>query len=108
MATFSSVSSQEATAPGEYGENYDADPALLIKALGTTEGVPDIALAAFSRAGLPVGRRHARQSAGMLAATAATPAAAATLTLAIADGFGENVWREITHMEVILQALDLP
>ena len=30
------------------------------------------------------------------------------LTVALADGFGENVWREVTHMEFVLQALTYP
>ena len=28
--------------------------------------------------------------------------------MALADGFGENVWREVTHMEYVLQALTYP
>src|SRR5579859_4278303 len=38
----------------QYGERYDADPAVLKKSVGTTDGVPKIALAALYRAGLPV------------------------------------------------------
>jgi ribose transport system substrate-binding protein len=30
------------------------------------------------------------------------------LTVALADGFGENVWREVTYMEFVLQALTYP
>ena len=33
---------------------------------------------------------------------------AATLTVAYADGFGENVWRQVTAMEFIQQALTYP
>ena len=31
-----------------------------------------------------------------------------TLTVAYADGFGENVWRQVTKMEFIAQALTYP
>ena len=31
-----------------------------------------------------------------------------TLTVAYADGFGENVWRQVTAMEYIEQALTYP
>ena len=30
------------------------------------------------------------------------------VTVALADGFGENVWREVTYMEFVLQALTYP
>ncbi|HNO86501.1 MAG TPA: substrate-binding domain-containing protein, partial [Anaerolineales bacterium] len=30
------------------------------------------------------------------------------LTVALADGFGENFWRQMTHMEFVLQALTYP
>ncbi|MDL1901729.1 hypothetical protein FBR02_13265, partial [Anaerolineae bacterium CFX9] len=41
------VVAQDAPTPDEYGEIYDADMELVQRAPGTTEGVPDIALAAF-------------------------------------------------------------
>src|SRR5688500_17767194 len=46
----------EASAEGldQYGERYDADPAVLTQSIGTDEGIPEIALAAIYRAGLPV------------------------------------------------------
>lgn len=107
-AAFSSVSSQEMMEPDEYGEIYDADPALLIQALGTTEGVPEIAMAAFYRAGLPLDDAMVDKALECWRDKACDTGSGGELVLAIADGFGENVWREITHMEVILQALTYP
>ena len=104
----------QATAPtqesglDQYGERYDADPALLTQALGTTEGVPDIALAAIYRAGLPVDDATRELALKCWKDKVCDTGSGGELTLAIADGFGENVWREITHMEVILQALTYP
>ncbi len=51
----------------EFGEIYDAPPEILMKALGTTEGVPDVALAAFYRASLPVSDEMAALATAMLA-----------------------------------------
>jgi len=104
----------QATAPtqesglDQYGERYDADPALLTQALGTTGGVPDIALAAIYRAGLPVDDATRELALKCWKDKVCDTGSGGELTLAIADGFGENVWREITHMEVILQALTYP
>lgn len=99
------VSSQ---GPDEYGEQYDADPEILMKALGTTEDVPDIALAAFYRAGLPVDEAMREKAFECWREKSCDTGSGGDLVLAIADGFGENVWREITHMEAILQALTYP
>ena len=40
--------------PGKYGENYNAKPALLLKAFGTTKDIPQPLLASVYRAGQPV------------------------------------------------------
>src|SRR3972149_3648749 len=92
----------------QYGERYDADPALLTQALGTSEGVPQIALAAIYRAGLPVDDAMRTLAIKCWKDKVCDTGSGGELTLAIADGFGENVWREITHMEAILQALTYP
>ena len=42
------AATQAAAGPDQYGERYDADPAVLTKSVGTTDGVPKIALAALS------------------------------------------------------------
>jgi ribose transport system substrate-binding protein len=103
-----SVFSQDAPEPDEFGEIYDANPELLTKALGTTEDVPEIALAAFYRAGLPVSDEMRELALQCWRDKSCDTGSGGELTLAIADGFGENVWREITLMEAILQALTYP
>ena len=105
-AAFGTASSQEEV--DEYGERYDADPDLLIQAMGTSEGVPDIALAAFARAGQPLDEATIELALECWSEKACDTGTGGEITLAIADGFGENVWREITHMEAILQALTYP
>ena len=99
---------EEAPEPDEFGEIYDADPEILMKALGTTEGVPDVALAAFYRAGLPVSEEMAELALECWRDKVCDTGTGGEVTVALADGFGENVWREVTHMELILQALTYP
>jgi ribose transport system substrate-binding protein len=94
--------------PDEFGEIYDADPELVMKALGTTEGVPDVALAAFYRAGLPVDEAMAALALQCWRDKVCDTGTGGEIVVALADGFGENVWREVTHMELILQALTYP
>ena len=94
--------------PDEYGEQYDADPALLTKAVGTSEGVSDIALAAFYRAGLPVDQDMTDLAMKCYTDKICETGTGGPLTVALADGFGENFWRQMTHMEFILQALTYP
>ena len=99
------VSSQDMD---EYGERYDVDPAVLIQALGTDEGVPDVALAAFYRASQPVDEATAAKALECWQEKECDTGTGGEITVALADGFGENLWREVTHMEMILQALTYP
>lgn len=92
----------------EFGERYDADPAVLTKAVGTTEGVPEVALAAFYRAGLPVDQAKQDLAMKCYKEKICDTGTGGPLTVALADGFGENFWRQMTHMEFILQALTYP
>jgi ribose transport system substrate-binding protein len=92
----------------EYGERYDADSALLTKAVGTTEGVPEIAQAAFYRAGLPVDQARMDLAVQCWKDKVCETGTGGPITVALADGFGENFWRQMTHMEFILQALTYP
>ncbi|MDL5055333.1 hypothetical protein QQ056_17515 [Oscillatoria laete-virens NRMC-F 0139] len=101
------VVAQDAPTPDEYGEIYDADMELVQRALGTTEGVPDIALAAFYRAGLPVSEEMAALALQCWRDKVCDTGTGGEVVVALADGFGENVWREVTHMELILQALTI-
>jgi len=102
-----------ATGPGidgadKYGERYDADPAVLKKAVGVTEGIPQIALAAFYRAGLPVDQKMQDLAVKCYTDKICDTGTGGKLTVALADGFGENFWRQMTHMEFVLQALTYP
>lgn len=102
------VSIAQEAEPDEFGEIYDADPDLLMLALGTTEEVPDVALAAFYRAGLPVDEAMAEVALQCWREKVCDTGTGGEITVALADGFGENVWREVTHMELVLQALTYP
>jgi len=102
-----------ATGPGiegadKYGERYDADPAILKKAVGTTDGIPQIALAAFYRGGLPVDQARQDLAVKCYKEKICDTGTGGKITVALADGFGENFWRQMTHMEFILQALTYP
>ncbi len=102
-----------ATGPGidgadKYGERYDADPAVLKKAVGATDGIPQIALAAFYRGGLPVNQAQQDLAVKCFKDKICDTGTGGKLTVALADGFGENFWRQMTHMEFVLQALTYP
>jgi ABC-type sugar transport system substrate-binding protein len=108
IGSFGAVVAQDAMTPDEFGEIYAADMELVQRALGTTEGVPDIALAAFYRAGLPVSEEMAALALQCWRDKVCDTGTGGEVVVALADGFGENVWREVTHMELILQALTYP
>jgi ABC-type sugar transport system substrate-binding protein len=99
---------QAAQGPDQYGEQYDVDPAVLKKAVGTTEGVPKIALAAFHRAALPVDQKMMDLAVKCWKDKICDTGTGGKITVALADGFGENFWRQMTHMEFVLQALTYP
>ena len=103
-----SVSSASTKAGGAYGENFNAPPALLMHAFGTTKGVPQALLAGVTRAAVPfTGAKLALAIKCWKDGTCDT-GTGGKLTVAMADGFGDNVWREVTHMEFVLQALTYP
>jgi ribose transport system substrate-binding protein len=95
---------------GESGESLDADPALLAKALGSesAEGVPEPVLAAIARAGTPVDDAMLEVALECWSNKSCETGTGGEITVALADGFGENVWREVTYMEFVLQALTYP
>lgn len=86
-----------------------ADPSLLDKALGTsvTSEIPEEVLASVARASVDL-----PDDVVQLALECWTAKTCETgqgdVVVALADGFGENVWRQVTHMEFILQALTYP
>jgi ribose transport system substrate-binding protein len=95
-------------AAGSYGENYNAKPALLKKALGTTENVPPVIQAAIYRAGIPFTGSKLQLALKCWKTSPCDTGTGGKVSVALADGFGDNVWREITHMEYVLQALTYP
>jgi ribose transport system substrate-binding protein len=99
---------QAAVGPDQYGERYDVDPAVLKKSVGTADGVPKIALAAFYRAGLPVDQKQMELAVKCWKDKICDTGTGGKITVALADGFGENFWRQMTHMEFVLQALTYP
>lgn len=111
--TAAPASSGNASNPGitgadQYGERYDADAAVLKKAVGTADGVPQVALAAFYRAGLPVDQKMQDLAVKCYTDKICDTGTGGKITVALADGFGENFWRQMTHMEFVLQALTYP
>ena len=97
-----------ALALGAHGvANAEADPELMLKALGTTEGIGPIVTATFERASAPLSEED-RALALKCWSEQVCETGRGDLTVALADGFGENVWRRVTHMEFIMQALSYP
>lgn len=93
----------------EYGESTDADPALVEKAMGPVTDVPDIVLAAIARADQDLDQ--ATIDTAMECYTNAVECDTGTggdIVMGYADGGGLNVWRQVTRMEAILQALTYP
>lgn len=101
---------EEAAAPTGSEEHFDADPAVLMKTMGVTDPsqVNDVVLAAMYRAGLPVSDEMAQLALQCWREKECDTGTGGPITVALADGFGENLWREVTHMEMVLQALTYP
>jgi ABC-type sugar transport system substrate-binding protein len=95
-------------AAGGFGENYNAPKALLMKAFGTTQGIPQPMLAAVYRAGIPFTGKKLQLALKCWKQNICDTGTGGKITVAEADGFGDNVWREVVHMEFILDALTYP
>ena len=89
-------------------EKYNAKPALLLKAFGTTTGISKPVLAAVTRAGVPFTGKKLALAIKCWKENVCDTGTGGKITVALADGFGENVWREVTHMEFVLGALTYP
>ena len=89
-------------------EIYSAKKQLLIKAFGTDKGVPRPVLAAVNRAGKPFTGAKLALAIKCWKENTCSTGTNGKYTVALADGFGENVWREVTHMEYVLGALTYP
>jgi ABC-type sugar transport system substrate-binding protein len=81
--------------------------AMMQKTLGTTDGVDAITAEAFKRAAQDL--TPAQQELALKCwKDSVCETGQGDVTVALSDGFGENVWREITKMEFITQALTYP
>jgi len=97
-----------------FGESSNADPALLEKAMGPVaapEGDPawDIILASVARANQDLDQATVDKALECWNAPECDTGTGGELVMGFADGGGHlNVWRGVTHMEAILQALSYP
>ena len=96
------------SAGGGSPETYKAKPALLLKAFGTTANIDKPVLAAVVRAGVPFTGAKLALAIKCWKNNVCDTGTGGKVTVALADGFGENVWREVTHMEYVLGALTYP
>ncbi|MEX2319128.1 MAG: substrate-binding domain-containing protein, partial [Bauldia sp.] len=80
---------------------------LLMKSLGTTDNINEVVAASFERfaAGLSA---EDRELAMQCWRDSACDTGRGDVVVALADGFGENVWRQVTKMEFIVEALTYP
>jgi len=91
-----------------YGEHYTPSGAIQRKAMGTTKNVPRVFLAALDRAEQPLSAAKIALALKCWKNNTCTTGTGGKLTVGMVDGFGENVWRQVTHMEFVLQALTYP
>ncbi|MGH8926825.1 MAG: substrate-binding domain-containing protein [Acidimicrobiia bacterium] len=92
----------------EFGESTDADPALVEKALGPVSEVPDIVLASITRAEQDLDDATIAKAMECFNAVECDTGTGGEVVMGYADGGGLNVWRQVTRMEAILQALTYP
>ena len=104
----------EATGDGplsEYGESIDADPALIEKALGpvtpSDEASWNIVLASIARASQDLDQATIDKAMECWANQECDTGSGGELVMGYADGGGNdvNVWRAVSKMEAVLQAL---
>ena len=91
-----------------YGETTDADPALVEKALGPVSDLPDIVAAAIARAEQDLDEATIAKAMECFNAVECDTGTGGEVIMGYADGGGLNVWRQVTRMEAILQALTYP
>ncbi len=98
----------------EYGETTDADPALIDRALGPVEPSDEaswnIILAAIARADQNPSEAMIAKALECFNATECQTGSGGEMVMGYADGGGPgvNVWRAVSQMEAILQALTYP
>jgi ribose transport system substrate-binding protein len=88
-----------------FGESTNADRALIEKAMGPVENVPDIVLASIARADQNLDQATIDKAMECWKATQCDTGTGGDVVMGYADGGGLNVWRQVTRMEAILQAL---
>lgn len=99
---------------GQYGETYNADPAVIKQALFDPTALPtdpkarQIALAAFSRVKMQLDPATEQKALECWKNNGCDTGTGGKLTVAYLEPFGENVYREVAKMEFILQALTYP
>ena len=91
---------------GAQSQARDANE-LLMKSVGTTENVSPVIVEAIKHAAMDLTPEQ-RKLALECWKNNVCETGHGTLTVAYADGFGENVWRQVTKMEFIEQALTYP
>jgi ribose transport system substrate-binding protein len=98
----------------EFGESTDADPALVEKALGPVEPSDEaswnIILASIARANQDVDQVTIDKAMECWSSKECDTGTGGDVVMGYADGGGDtvNVWRAVSHMEAILQALTYP
>jgi len=80
---------------------------LMMKALGKSENIGPIVTEAFKQAAKELTPEE-RELALKCWKENVCETGRGNLTVALADGFGENVWRQVTHMEFVMQAISYP
>jgi ribose transport system substrate-binding protein len=80
---------------------------LMMKAVGATDNVSPVIVEAIKRAAIDLTPEQ-RALALKCWKDSVCETGHGKLTVAYADGFGENVWRQVTKMEFIAQALTYP
>jgi ribose transport system substrate-binding protein len=100
--------------PDQYGETYNADPAVLTQALFDPAALPEdpaakqVALAAFSRVNMNLDPATQQKALECWKNNGCDTGTGGDITAAYLEPFGENVYREVSKMEFILQALTYP
>lgn len=89
------------------GQAQQTADELMTSRFGTTEADPVI-VEAMGRAAQPVTEALRAKALECWTANACDTGTGGEVTVAYADGFGENVWRRVTAMEFIQQALTYP
>ena len=85
----------------------DAASDMMTSRLGTTEANA-VLVEAFGHAAMPVTPELSAKALECWNANSCETGTGGAITVAYADGFGENVWRRVTAMEFIQQALTYP